>query len=155
MSSEKLINIIKEISIKEGPNNIRRYNFELVERVILRLESLSERIECKECKYFFYEFDSVLEDLKVNFHKYPNSSYKLLMKKVLLHLEKSHKLITPGHYANTYMTVGIALGLPFGAILSFLGQSQHIGIGLPIGIGLGLLVGSSFDKKAKNADLII
>jgi hypothetical protein len=152
MKSEKIINTIKEINKKEGPNNTSRYNFELVERIVLRLESLSD---CKECTYFLYEYDSLLEDLKVNFQKYPNSSYKLLMKKVLLHLEKTHKLITPGHYANTYMTVGIALGLPFGAILSFLGQSQHMGIGLPIGIGLGLLIGYSFDKKAKNAGLTI
>lgn len=152
MKSENIIKTIKEIYSIEGQNNTRRYNLDLLERIILRLESLSS---CKECEYFIYEFESVLDDLKVNFQKFPDSRYKSLMKKVLLHLEKNHKLIIPGHYANYYMTVGIALGLPFGALLSFLGQSQHMGIGLPIGIGLGLLIGSGFDKKAKNAGLTI
>lgn len=152
MKSENIIKTIKEISIKEGQNNTRRYNFDLLERIIIRLESFSS---CKECEYFIYEFDSVLEDLKVNFQKYPDNSYRSLIKKVLQHLEKTHKLITPGYYANYYMTVGIALGLPFGALLSFLGQSQHMGIGLPIGIGLGLLIGSGFDKKARNDGLTI
>lgn len=152
MKSEKIINTIKEICVKEGQNNTRRYNFDLLERIILRLESLSS---CKECEYFIYEFDFVLEELKVNFKKFPDSRYRSIMKKVLLHLEKTHKLTPPGHYANIYMTVGIAIGLPFGALLSFLGQSQHMGIGLPIGIGLGLLIGSGFDKKARNDGLSI
>lgn len=144
MKSENIIKTIKEISIKEGQNNTRRYNFDLLERIIIRLESFSS---CKECEYFIYEFDSVLEDLKANFQKYPDNSYRSLMKKVLQHLEKTHKLITPGYYANIYMTVGIAIGLIFGPLLSFLG--------LPMGIGLGLLIGSGFDKKARNDDLTI
>lgn len=152
MKSENMMKTIKEINTNEGQNNTRRYNFELLKRIILRLESLSS---CKECEYFLYEFDSFLEDLKVNFQKFPDSRYKSLMKKVLLHLEKNHKLIVPGHYANYYMTVGIAIGLPFGTLLSFLCKSQIIGIGLPVGIGLGLLIGYGFDKKARNAGFTI
>jgi hypothetical protein len=102
---------------------------------------------CSECEFLLYEFESILDDLKENFNRNPSKRYKSLIKSALLHLEKTHKLITPGHYANIYMSIGIALSLPFGVLVSFLG--------LPFGIGLGLLVGSIFDKKAKDAGLTI
>lgn len=122
----------------------------MTERIILRLDSFSE---CNECKAFINEFTLVIEKLKKDLLINPNKKYTVLIKKVLVHLQKNHKLITQGYYTNTYMALGIGFGLPFGAIFSqLLGQTAFIGIGLPLGIGFGMSIGSSLDIKAKKKD---
>lgn len=153
VNTQEIIEEIKKIKDKESQSNLKRYNFELTERIILRLGSISE---CSECKVFTNEFASIFEEIKNYSLISLNKRYMVLIKKVLVHLQKNHKLITQGYYTNTYMALGIGFGLPFGVVFSqLLGQMAYIGIGLPIGIVIGLSIGSRLDAKAKKEGLII
>jgi hypothetical protein len=153
MNTQEIIEEIKKIKDTMSQSDLKRYNFELAERIILRLDSLSE---CNECRTFINEFVSIIGEIKNDSLININKKYTLFIKRVLVHLQKNHKLITKGYYTNTYMALGIGIGLPFGVAFSqLLGQIAYIGIGLPIGVGIGLSIGSKLDTKAKEEGLII
>src|SRR5690606_1667397 len=62
------------------------------------------------------------------------------------YLQKQHKLIPEGFYMSVYMPLGTSLGLVFGlALFDF----DNIALGLPIGLCLGIAVGTSLDADAK------
>lgn len=80
------------------------------------------------------------------------SQIKLRQSKIVKLLEKELKLVTKGHYRNTWLALGMAvfgipLGVAFGAINGNMGL---LAIGLPLGMGIGLAVGSEMDRKAYN-----
>lgn len=65
-------------------------------------------------------------------------------------IEKEHKIVTKNHYRNTWLVVGMAaFGIPLGvAFAASLGNMAFLGIGLPIGMAMGIAVGTGMDKKA-------
>ncbi|MCG1037598.1 hypothetical protein [Polaribacter sargassicola] len=65
-------------------------------------------------------------------------------------IEKEHKLVAKNHYRKTWMAIGMAaFGLPMGVIFgSLMNNMAFMGIGLPIGMVIGLAVGTNMDKKA-------
>ncbi|MDG4945747.1 hypothetical protein NMK71_04915 [Weeksellaceae bacterium KMM 9713] len=65
-------------------------------------------------------------------------------------LEKDHKMVTKNHYRNLWLALGMAafgipLGVAFGAVLD---NMALLAIGLPIGMLIGIAVGTRLDKKA-------
>ncbi len=153
MTAHVLIEDIKLLKDGESQSNLKKYDFELIERIILRLDAISE---CAECKVFMNEFSSVIGEMKNDSSGIINKSYMILRKKVLAHLEKNHQLITQGYYTSIYMAYGVSFGLTFGASFALLlGELSYMGLGLPIGIGIGVSIGAKLDAKAKNGGLII
>jgi len=78
-----------------------------------------------------------------------DTNTKVLSKKLqqlLAYLKQKFNLITIGHYANTYMPIGMCLGLVFGMALGPLSLT----FGLLIGMVIGMALGSEKDKKAKS-----
>jgi len=75
---------------------------------------------------------------------------KTAQSRILKLIEKNHKLVTKNHYRNTWLAVGMAVfGIPLGVAFSAsLGNMAFIGIGLPLGMVIGIAVGSGMDKKA-------
>lgn len=70
--------------------------------------------------------------------------------KMLSLLEKDLKMVTKHHYRNSWMAIGMtAFGLPMGVVFgSAMDNMSYIGIGLPIGMLIGIVVGDQMDKKA-------
>lgn len=153
MDTQAIIEKIKNIKDKISPRDLKIYNFDLTERIILRLDSFAE---CSKCRDLEDEFASILEEIKNDSQARINKKYLLHVKMALDHLQKEHKLVAPGYYTNLYMVYGISIGLPFGIIFwQLLGQMALIGIGLPIGIAMGLSIGSKLDNEAKGKGLVI
>lgn len=71
---------------------------------------------------------------------------------ILKSLAKSQKLVTKGYYRNLYMSIGMsAFGIPLGLIFSsIIDNYGFIGVGLPIGMTIGIALGTQLDQKAKN-----
>lgn len=69
---------------------------------------------------------------------------------ILKLIEKEHKLVTINHYRNIWLALGMSVfGIPLGvAFGASLGNMGFIGIGFPIGMVIGIAVGTSLDKKA-------
>lgn len=69
----------------------------------------------------------------------------------IIHLvEKEHKLVPKNHYRNSWLVLGMSVfGVPMGLVFSLsLDNMAFIGIGLPIGMAVGIALGSTMDKKA-------
>ncbi len=69
---------------------------------------------------------------------------------ILKLIEKELKLVPKHHYRNTWMSIGIVVfGFPIGILF---GKSQGnmnlFGVGLPIGMAVGIAIGTWMDKKA-------
>lgn len=153
MNVHEIIEKIRNMKAKASQSKKKIYDFDLAERIVLRMDSFAE---CNECRTYLNKFDSIIEEMKDDPLIKANKNYFLFQKEVLAHLLKSHKLVTPGYYVSMYMAFGVAFGLPFGLLFSqLLGQMAFMGIGLPIGIGIGLSIGSSLDSKAKKDGLVI
>lgn len=65
-------------------------------------------------------------------------------------LEKELSLVPKNHYRNQWMAIGMsAFGIPMGAAFGLaLDNMAFIGIGLPLGLTIGMAVGSQKDKQA-------
>lgn len=63
-------------------------------------------------------------------------------------LKKKYNIVSKG----TYTSRGVGLGLPFGALLGLL--LGNIALGLPIGLMIGLIIGSALENKAKKENRI-
>ena len=66
-------------------------------------------------------------------------------------MKKEYKLIPKGRYTTVWAVLGmIVFGLPLGIIYGKITDNMGIiGAGLPVGLGVGILVGMWFDNKVK------
>lgn len=73
-----------------------------------------------------------------------------LYKEILKLIESELGLVPKNHHLKIWMALGMsAFGLPVGIMISVLtGNYAFVSIGLPIGMGAGVAVGSAFDRKA-------
>lgn len=64
------------------------------------------------------------------------------------------KLVTRNHYRNMWLSLGLAVfGIPIGVSIALVIDNMgFLGIGLPFGFMIGLIVGTLLDKKAKEED---
>jgi len=127
-------------------------------KVLSRYHQLGELLKALEKKelpneivVFINEHIELLNsisDSEKNFAK----TIKEKENKIIEHIEKQINLIPKNHYRKRWLALGIgAIGLPIGvALVSALGNMGLLGTGLPIGGGIGIVVGSSMDKKAFN-----
>jgi hypothetical protein len=81
------------------------------------------------------------EDLQKHIKKQQTNILKLVL--------KEHKIVPKKQYRKLWMILGIsAFGIPIGLAFSLGINMELFGLGLPIGMGIGIIVGSRMDKKA-------
>ena len=115
--------ILKELRKKELPEKI----IELINQKIDELNSTS--CTDKELKKLF----------------------KKKQAKIIELLEKETKIVPKNHYRNLWLAVGMsAFGLPLGVVfgLTVMNNIAFLGAGIPIGMVIGIALGSEMDKKA-------
>ena len=79
--------------------------------------------------------------------------FKQKQTKILKSLEKELKIVPKDHYKNLWLAVGpSAFGIPIGVALSssFTGNIAFLAAGMPVGLLIGIILGSNMDKKAFN-----
>ncbi|MBZ9629755.1 hypothetical protein LB465_03105 [Salegentibacter sp. LM13S] len=140
---------------------------------IIELKERQDISTHKSLKYAYSQFDILLKDLRkkelpediiqsINQNvKEINSStetdknlMKLLNKEqtqILRLVRKELRLIPKNHYTFLWMALGIAVfGLPTGIIYGKIsGNMGLLSLGLPIGLGIGIMVGMWLDSKVK------
>lgn len=77
---------------------------------------------------------------------------KSAQSKILKVIEKHHKLATENHFRNIWLALGIgAFGVPIGDLIGAItGNMAFIAIGIPIGFGFGIAIGTMIDNNLKN-----
>lgn len=77
-------------------------------------------------------------------------AYRNMQSKIVKLLEKELQLVPLHHYRNKWMIIGMSvIGVPFGIVYSrILDNPAMMSIGIPMGMGIGVMIGSHKDKKA-------
>lgn len=72
--------------------------------------------------------------------------------KILRYVEKKHKIVPQKYYTKLWLVLGMsAFGIPLGVAYGLVMKNMGLlGIGLPIGMGVGAAFGTYLDKKALN-----
>lgn len=70
---------------------------------------------------------------------------------------KSARLVFPGYYRNLWMSIGMSgIGVTLGLIFALtIDNYAFLGIGLPIGFGIGIMVGTALDENAKKEGRVL
>ena len=78
------------------------------------------------------------------------SQVRKIQARIIRMLEKELKWVPKNYYRNVWLALGMsAFGIPMGVAFGVSLQNMaFIGIGLPIGMAIGIIIGSGMDKKA-------
>ncbi|MEM7110417.1 MAG: hypothetical protein AAF519_19470 [Bacteroidota bacterium] len=70
--------------------------------------------------------------------------------RLLKYVEKNEKIVVKNYYRKLWLVLGMTVyGVPLGLLFSLaMGNMAFIGVGLPIGMAIGIGVGTNRDKKA-------
>jgi hypothetical protein len=70
--------------------------------------------------------------------------------KVVRQVEKQLKIVPKNYYRKLWLVLGMSsFGIPFGVVFGMsIGNIALLGTGLPIGMGIGVLIGTKLDNKA-------
>lgn len=142
------LNYIESNIESKKANKLQVYK---IKRIIKRLDEFSQ--ECDQCNHYFEEVNDQIQNLKNHvrdINNYNLKEYKIITNNIINHLQKVHRLIPKGYYTDTYMAIGISMGLIFGLLLF-----DNIALGLPLGLAVGLAIGAGEDAKAKKDGKII
>jgi len=142
---------IIELNEKDGTSENARLN-----RIYVQFNELLKQLRQKELPHEIIEtFNQDIEEL--NSTSLTGNDLKKLIKKkqvkILKLLEKELKIVPKDYYRNLWLAVGMSVfGVPIGIIYSliFTDNMAFLGVGIPIGMIIGMLLGSSMDKKAYN-----
>jgi hypothetical protein len=142
---------IDQILNHEDAKKLAKLNMDLFKRSVARLDSFQS--SCETCSMKLDNIEMHVDHLIGNTGHLEKDEIKHhlgLLNEMNTHLQTNHKLVLPGHYLSTYMTLGMSVGLVFGMTLL-----DNLAIGLPIGLSVGIAVGSGLDADAKKKGLVI
>ncbi len=142
------INIIEK---DHTDQTLRKLDTKLLRRIALRFDEFSD--DCNECKTMSKDLDQYLKrlkDMKGEIAKDDLKDHFKRKSKYVAHLNKNHGLIQMGQNTGLWMSLGVSIGIVLG-----LTTFDNFAMGLPIGISMGLLIGSSKDALAKKQDKVI
>jgi len=150
--SEWYNRIDKEISQHQdnlGKKEAKKYKLDMLLRIAKRVDYFSTI--CGECQMYQPDIARLTQDLGdiVNISKEARQGYFKTIGKITKHLQKRHKLVTPGQYMGMWIAISMGIGAGIGAALG------NPSIGPGIGIAIGVAIGSYLDKKAKKEGKVI
>jgi hypothetical protein len=147
---ENLNRIVSSLKHKCDNKDEKKLKINLLVRCVKRIIDFSG--ECNECRNLIIEMEEIIVKLNSSFNSVDRVIYKdyqSMLKRIVSHMQKNHKLVSDGYYVGMYMSLGIALGLPLG--LNF----DNIALGIPIGLCIGITIGSAMDADAKKKGKVI
>ncbi len=128
----------------------KKFQLDLLTRLTRRVAEFYD--ECGECQLFQQEITAYVNELGNMAHLADNvrrKKYGKRLKQTVRHLQGQHKLVSKGHYAGIWTSIGAGIGVALGAGM------DNVGGGMPIGIGIGVAVGMMLDARAKKEDRVI
>lgn len=130
---------------------LRKLDLDQLVRILIRLDSLLPG--CEDCEKLLVEMENCLNQLaglSGTLDKQEYDRYKKLVNQAVNHLQKKHKLVTPGYYTSIYIGLGLSFGVTFGLTLV-----DNLALGLCFGMAIGVAIGSALDADARKNDRIL
>ena len=122
-------------------------------RVYYQFQELLSELRKKELPHRIIEI--VNQDIEeINSAPLSNYELKVFIKqkqtKILKLIEKELNIVPQNHYQNMWVGLGMCVfGLPLGVVYGlFISNMAMLGLGLPVGLAIGVLLGAYLDKKA-------
>lgn len=133
----------------------KKHRFDLLIRVAKRVASFSPT--CGECQNSQGEITMLVKDLSFLLHspKEKRKSHAKVLKIIVKHLQKHHKLVTEGQNRTMGMTLGVGIGAGVGAGVSAAFDTSYNGLAVVLGIFVGSAIGRALDAKAKREGRLI
>lgn len=122
----------------------KRLDLNKCERVVDKLGSFSEG--CIECQQKLLNLKNHFEQLeaKVNEIDKESKHHKQVIRGIVSHLQKEHKLVPEGFYLSLYMSIGMSIGVMFGLTIM-----DNLALGISFGMSTGIALGAGLDADAK------
>lgn len=133
----------------------RKHKLDLFVRVAKRVAGFSPT--CGECQNSQGEITMLVKDLSFLLHspKEKRKSHAKILKIIVKHLQKHHKLVTEGQNRTMGMTLGVGIGAGVGAGASAAFDTSYNGLAVVLGIFVGSAIGRALDAKAKREGRVI
>ncbi|WP_245864224.1 hypothetical protein [Fredinandcohnia onubensis] len=114
------------------------------ERVVDKLGSFSEG--CVECQQHLLDLKNHFNKMvaKINEIDKDSNHHKQMIKGIVSHLQKEHKLVPEGFYLSLYMSIGMSIGVVFGLTII-----DNFALGISFGMSMGIALGAGLDADAK------
>ena len=122
-----------------------------LKRVFIQFEKLIFELKTKEIPEEIVKFiNNNIEE--INSFSTSDKELKKQIKKtqtrILKLIEKELHLVTKNHYRNTWFILGMLIGVALGSA-----NTSLLAVGIPLGFTIGIAIGTSKDKKAKDNGL--
>ena len=122
-----------------------------LKRVFIQFEKLIFELKTKEIPEEIVIFiNKNIEE--INSFSTSDKELKKQIKKtqtrILKLIEKELHLVTKNHYRNTWFILGMLIGVALGSA-----NTSLLAVGIPLGFTIGIAIGTSKDKKAKDNGL--
>ncbi len=155
--AKKIIDDINALKSNLDAKKVKYFRVDRLKNIVDRLIQYSD--SCTECTDFLNTFEmDMMHNLKPDDIQ-RSRTYLKNFNKIVSHLCKKHKLVTPGYYVGIYfslgMSTGMAIGMSIGAAININTMSAGMSIGMSFGMSLGILIGSLMDSDAKKKGIII
>jgi len=133
----------------------KKHRFDLLVRVAKRVASFSPT--CGGCQNSQGEITMLVKDLSFLLHspKEKRKSHAKVLKIIVKHLQKHHKLVTEKQNRTMGMTLGVGIGAGIGAGVSAAFDTSYNGLAVVLGIFVGSAIGRALDAKAKREGRVI
>ncbi len=135
---------IKDVLLLLGEKQAKKYKIDMLLRMVHHMDRFSKN-GCKECENLKENLNDLILLLE-NQNEMDPKQYKATFKLVVKHFVKKHGLVEEG----TYLSLGMAYGLIFGAALS-----SFYYMAIPLGMLFGLVIGLWMDDKMKKQGRVV
>ncbi len=122
-------------------------------RIYIQFQELLKELQKKELPNAIIEFiNQDIEDL--NSVSLTSNEFEKLVKqkqtKIIKQIEKELKIVPKNYYRNLWLALGLCVfGIPIGiALRTSANNAGLFALGIPIGMGIGIALGTGMDKKA-------
>lgn len=161
----EIIKEIQQLSNDLSESEKKKYQIELLERLIRRIEKFSYG-DCSKCEKYKEDIKNIMNQIK-DIRKGSIKEYNRNLKSILNHMKEEHGLHTVNEKQEELMHLGLSFGLGIGTGLGLilvlvigaapfeLGIPIGSGLGMVIGMSLGMSIGSNMDKKNREEGRII
>ncbi|PHR99696.1 MAG: hypothetical protein COA80_03380 [Leeuwenhoekiella sp.] len=135
-----------KVSKSSLDNSKLKFHLESFQNLIKSLES--QQLKPETVAYINTE----IERVNMEFKNEKRLKRQLVKAKsdLLIFLKENENLVANNHYRRLWMVVGLSVfGVPIGVNIGLLaGNTALLGVGLPLGMFAGMLLGKHLDKKA-------
>ena len=132
--NQLILNVPSALSEKDN----KKLRLDLLLGLLEKIETLDDSV----LSQYVLDLIGQLDVIKPEGHRNFNKSFT----KIRNYVSKNHKLYAKGDLQQTYMAVGIGVGVAIGAGLMTI-NSGFIAIGVAVGVAIGLSLGATKEKQ--------